>query len=229
MLQHRVPVEASIRGGDYRDHFLPGSVVRSAASGPPAPGQERRFEAGVVVPLSHLLEHIDAVRRGQGGAGSPEQREREPLLLYLAQHDLVGDPGLAPILQRVHPPPFRSLIDRVDRVNVWLGPQGTVSPLHRDPYDNVLCQAVGVKSVALVGPAHAHAVRAYAESESRVLRNTSRLDVPDPRHMASQEPFANAEVLQGVLRAGDALYVPRGWFHVIRAETSSLSVSFWWT
>lgn len=42
-----VPVEASINGGDYRD------LYRSTES-----SSRRQFEAGVPVPLSFLLEHI---------------------------------------------------------------------------------------------------------------------------------------------------------------------------
>ena len=42
-----VPVEASIRGGDYRDLYRP-SQSRT----------QKGFEAGVPVPLSFLLEHM---------------------------------------------------------------------------------------------------------------------------------------------------------------------------
>ena len=37
--------------------------------------------------------------------------------------------------------------------NAWLGPAGTVTPLHFDSYDNVLTQAFGTKRVRLYGAA----------------------------------------------------------------------------
>lgn len=37
-------------------------------------------------------------------------------------------------------PPFREVADRMHQRSIWLGPKGTQTPLHRDPYHNLLCQ-----------------------------------------------------------------------------------------
>lgn len=59
---------------------------------------------------------------------------------------------------------------------VWLGPAGTVTPLHRDPYHNVLCQVWGVKLVRMYRAADAPLLYPFP---SGFLRNTSQVDVDD--------------------------------------------------
>ena len=59
---------------------------------------------------------------------------------YLAQHSLLDQvPALA---ADICTPDYCSLGEgRLHAVNAWLGPAGTVTPLHYDPHHNLLAQA----------------------------------------------------------------------------------------
>ena len=81
---------------------------------------------------------------------------------YLAQHDLLAQiPELADACSST--PSCVGLDHKADGGDesknenavaaamrrVWLGPAGTVTPLHRDPYHNALCQVWGTKLVRM--------------------------------------------------------------------------------
>ena len=76
---------------------------------------------------------------GTEGAGSCERRAAPQLRLYLAQRDVAE---ALPALTQAVPssPPFPELAGRMHQRSVWLGPRGTQTPLHCDPYYNLLCQ-----------------------------------------------------------------------------------------
>jgi len=101
----------------------------------------------------------------------------------------------------------------------WLGPAGTVSPLHHDPHHNILVQVVGYKYVRIYGSDQTH--RLYPMDGDRC--NSSQVDVDEFEQAGSNglkqgaegsyrdrfPRFGEAPFWQCVLGPGDGLYIPR--------------------
>ena len=160
---------------------------------------------------------------------------------YLAQHDLFSQiPSLRndvsiPIYCYTDVPSGQSgkgaLKLEEPLLNAWFGPAGTVSPLHTDPYLNVLCQVVGKKYVRLYSPAETKKVYPRGIEEGDVdMSNTSEIDVEGaPDVLDAKFPlFREAKYVETILSEGECLYIPVGWWHYVRSLTVSFSVSFWW-
>ena len=84
------------------------------------------------------------------GIGSIIEPDRETLcsVAYMAQHHLLHQ--CAPLQALLAVPPY-TLGREMSPPNLWLGTRGTVTSLHSDPADNLLCQLSGFKYVRLYG------------------------------------------------------------------------------
>jgi len=97
-------------------------------------------------------------------------------------------------------------------VAMWLGPAGTLSKLHHDESNTMLCQVIGRKRVRLVPP--------------------TMLEVVDTARgfhaMISADEVAAREAgccYEATLEAGDAVFIPVGWWHEVESLSPSLSLA----
>lgn len=107
-----------------------------------------------------------------------------------------------------------------------------------------VAQVVGRKTVWLCPPSAAGSMYAYPPAESNShhnpaanttepsMSNTSQVDVFASREDGIQkhpEFWGNAvpHALSATLQSGDLLFFPPGWWHAMRSEEKSFSVSMW--
>ena len=97
---------------------------------------------------------------------------------------------------------------------LWLGPAGTITPLHHDQSDILFTQVVGRKRVRLISPAE-HAVAVCAHGlYGPTLESFER----DPR-------LHGVRVHDLVLNPGDTLFIPFGWWHHLTALDPAISIA----
>ncbi|MES3024638.1 MAG: cupin-like domain-containing protein [Pseudomonadota bacterium] len=105
----------------------------------------------------------------------------------------------------------------------WLGPAGTVTPLHCDYDDNIFAQIWGSKRIFLSPPHHDEFLY---PSEANAILFGSPFDPEAPDF--EKFPLARAaNMVEVIVNPGDLLYVPAGWYHQVRSLTFSLSSNRW--
>ncbi|MEN3274666.1 MAG: hypothetical protein V7631_456 [Massilia sp.] len=113
--------------------------------------------------------------------------------------------------------------DKMGPPRFWIGPAGTVTPLHCDYDDNVFAQIWGRKRIFLAPPHHDEFL--YPREANAILFG-SPFDPEAPDY--DTFPLARqASLVECIVEPGEMLYVPAGWYHQVRALAFSLSSNRW--
>jgi LPS sulfotransferase NodH len=101
---------------------------------------------------------------------------------------------------------------------LWFGPAGTITPLHHETSNILLAQVLGRKRYRLIPAA-----------QWQCVYNSTGVfsDVDCERPDFEQFPkFRDATVIDVVVRPGEVMFMPVGWWHHVRALDVSMTVAF---
>lgn len=101
---------------------------------------------------------------------------------------------------------------------LWIGPAGTVTPLHHDLTNGLLAQVRGRKLFRMVSPLEINSV--YNDQHC-----FSQVDIEKP-DFERFPLFKDATIHEVVLNPGELLLVPVGWWHYVRALDESIMITF---
>ena len=102
-----------------------------------------------------------------------------------------------------------------DSSALWFGPAGTVTPLHHDTSNILFCQVYGRKRFRLISPLEV----------ALLDRAKSLYSTLDPESPASEQALAGVSVSECVLAPGEALFLPAGYWHHVRALDVSIGLA----
>lgn len=135
-----------------------------------------------------------------------------------------GNPEHGGLLEDIHPLPFQNAI-----TTLWVAGEGSITPLHYDPFDNTFVQIYGTKRFLLFPPRFATSAYLYPRlhfrhRQSQVnLNDPDRIRFPDLFLLNTQPRF----VQQITVNPGDVVRIPAFWLHQVEAlsKTDSISVA----
>lgn len=115
-------------------------------------------------------------------------------------------------------PPLYCSDNRFLRSQLLIGPEGSVTKMHQDLFENLYTVVKGSKRVFLAHP-QSGVKRAFFSK----LPNFSKFD-PE-----SNEQDLSIQLYMVDLKAGETLFIPVFWWHHLRNLKPTIAVSFWWS
>jgi lysine-specific demethylase 8 len=168
--------------------------------------------------------HSNTTADGHSDEGDVAQSHRK--VGYLAQHQLLKQ--IPQLTKDIIMPDYCALLtpeeeeeedsggsDNGVTINAWFGPLNTVSPLHHDPYHNLLCQVRGHKYVRLYAASQSdclYPLEGKLNNNSAIDLTASDCDIRKCYPLHDQAPF-----METIISPGEMLFIPRHCWHFIAA------------
>ncbi|CAM9999998.1 unnamed protein product, partial [Phaeothamnion confervicola] len=119
-------------------------------------------------------------------------------------------------------PPFVPA-ERLSELNVWIGGGDTTTNLHYDASHNWLFVLAGLKEVTLFPPSETPSVRAHPACGASA--NHSDLSTKEAKALAVAAAERGAMTV--MVAAGQALFIPEGWWHQVSSAPATVAVNVW--
>ncbi|KAI1616943.1 cupin-like domain-containing protein [Exophiala viscosa] len=201
------------------------------------PDRGESFNRVEDAPLKLLLTYLSS--------NSPSTPQHS---IYLAQCDLSSLPRS--ITDDIPTPsllqPSSAIKGDIYASSLWLGRPPTYTPLHRDPNPNLFMQLAGRKLLRLLPPEIGNAV--FEDVQNHLDHNHASANIRGDEMMAGPEKLALHEAiwtddpsvnryadvlatysLETEVELGDALFIPKGWWHSVKGVGEGITASVnWW-
>lgn len=184
--------------------------------------------------VGHVQVEIFGARNREMRLGPARDRHRRPILFgeyvamiasggetddyYLeANNHAFRQEGMKRLIEDIELfPGFLDPSNTEGRIDFWLGPAGTVTPLHHDLFNVFLTQVRGRKRVRLIPSWQVH--RVYPEHG---VWSQVELESPDYERFPL---FEKTDVYDVTIEPGETLFIPIAWWHHVRALDVSISI-----
>jgi hypothetical protein len=163
-------------------------------------------------------------------------RSSPPPQLYIAQAQLLDLPQILRADLPTPPVILNAGKGDVYDSNIWMGIPPTYTPLHKDPNPNLFLQLASSKLVRLFKPDTGAAI--FRDVQEQIRSHASAVFRGDemmqgPERTALEDAVWNCsrgtEGFEIVVRPGDALFIPKGWWHSIKSIGADVTASVCFT
>lgn len=225
------------------DHDVLSQISSDLNSDIRGPAQERRF-ARFNAPLLVLTLALHVNNVAESNPNDRPSWQRPLGNLYIAQAPINDLPQ-----ELQNDLPVGDIVKSSGRgdiygSSIWLGLEPTNTPLHRDPNPNLFVQLCGAKVVRLLSPENGDRVFHRVQQQLGRSSGNSRIRGAEMMEGLEREAFYRAvweskedhpgsllPIQEAILEPGDALYIPKGWWHSVKSTLSdgrlNGSVNWW--